>query len=126
MKESELKRQREYRRNNNNIVTKRYERTKKGKLVRTYRNMMNRVNGLSKPHLYANKGLIDKEKFYKWSLKDNNYNELYDCWVKNNFCKKLSPSIDRIDTNIGYVEGNIRWVTHSENSRNGGKWRKNK
>lgn len=125
MKESDLKRQREYRKKTGNAVTKRYERTKKGKLMRTYRNMMNRVNGISKPHLYEGKGLIERDKFYSWSLNNCNFNELYKIWVKNDYCRKLSPSIDRINVNKGYTEGNIRWITHSENSRLGAIRKKN-
>jgi hypothetical protein len=34
------------------------------------------------------------------------------------------PSIDREDTSKGYVEGNLRWLTHLENSRLGGYHRK--
>jgi len=40
--------QREYRKANGNASTKKYERTKKGKLMRTYRNMESRAKGIVK------------------------------------------------------------------------------
>lgn len=35
-------------------------------------------------------------------------------------------SVDRIDNNLGYVEGNMRWATDEEQSRNKGKYTNNK
>jgi hypothetical protein len=117
--------QRERRSDNGNAYTKKYERTKKGKLVRTYRNMLSRVFGIvkGKAHLYEGLPILGKEVFYDWSLSDKAYSNLYDEWVYSDYCKKLSPSIDRIDTEKGYVIGNIRWLTHSQNSSFGGKHR---
>lgn len=117
--------QREYRRKNKNYSTKKYERSKKGKLMRTYRNMESRVKGIlkKKEHLYGGLPLLEREEFYEWSLGDEHFNSLYDDWVKSDYDLKLSPSIDRKDTSEGYTKDNIRWVTHSENSSLGGKWR---
>lgn len=126
--EERMARQREYRKKNNNACTFRYEKTRKGKLVRTYRNMQSRVLGIlkKKAHLYTNPDILPKEDFYQWSLSDPTYNELFDEWVKSGYSKKLSPSIDRLDTSMGYTLNNIRWVTHSENSRLGAVSRKRK
>ena len=119
--EKQLERQREYRRNNGNAVTKRYEKTKKGKLMRTYRNMESRVAGIQwkKEHLYKGKELLSRDEFYDWSIDNPDFNKLFNDWVNSDYDRKLSPSIDRIDVNSGYVIGNIRWITHSENSRLG-------
>ncbi len=113
---------REYRKRTGNSVTKKYERTAKGKIMRTYRNMFTRVSGMVKrsSHRYKNKELIGKEEFYEWALIDETYNELYNNWVASGYQRKLSPSIDRIDAELGYISGNIRWLTQSENSRLGG------
>lgn len=35
-------------------------------------------------------------------------------------------SVDRIDNNLGYVEGNMRWATDEDQSRNKGKYKNNK
>ena len=103
------------------ISCKEYEKTLNGYLVRTYRNMKSRVTGVlkKKAHLYKGKSILDKEYFYKWSLTDKNYNKLHKVWVESGYNHKLSPSIDRIDSGKGYTKENIRWITHSENSRLG-------
>jgi hypothetical protein len=114
-------RQRERRKINRNWDYKKYEKTKNGFLMRTYRNMLSRVLGIQKlkAHLYQGLGIIKKEDFYKWSLNDFNFNELFSKWVDSGYNRKISPSIDRIITELGYEEGNIQWITHSENSRKG-------
>jgi len=116
--------QRERRKKTGNSDSKKYERTKKGKLMRTYRNMESRVKGIAqqKQHLYSDLPVLCRKDFYNWSSADENFNTLYEAWVESGYDRKLSPSIDRIDTSAGYTIGNIRWVTHSENSRGGGKW----
>lgn len=103
------------------LFCKVYEKTLYGYLVRTYRNMKSRVNGVhkKKAHLYKGKNILDKEYFYNWSLSDKDYNKLHTEWVVSGYNHKLSPSIDRIDSNLGYTKDNIRWITHSENSRLG-------
>lgn len=122
-KEERLIYQRQYRLNNKNACTVKYERTKKGKLVRTYRNMESRVKGIAKnkAHLYKNLPILEREDFYEWALNDETYNKLHSDWVASNYCRKLSPSIDRVDAEKGYTMENIRWLTHSENSSLGGK-----
>lgn len=118
---------RERRVRNNNQTTKKYERTLNGKLVRTYRNMLSRVRGIlkKKSHLYEGLDIIDKDKFYEWSLNDAEYLRIFKEWEKSGYDIKLSPSIDRMDSSEGYVEGNIRWLTFSENSANKHKTKKN-
>lgn len=111
---------RDRRSDKNNLDTKVYERTKKGKLVRTYRNMLSRVKGIlkKKAHLYEGLEILDKESFYEWSLNNNDFNKLFNDWVESDYDLKLSPSIDRKDHLIGYTLSNIRWVTFSFNSLN--------
>lgn len=115
--------QREYRKANGDIHTKRYEKTISGKLMRTYKNMFHRVTGVVErgSHRYEGLPILSKEDFYSWSKQDPGFLYLYETWVNSNYDRKLSPSVDRIDTGKGYVLGNIRWITHSENSRLGGK-----
>lgn len=83
--------------------------------------MKSRVSGIQKQksHLYLGKSLLQKEAFYAWALLDLNFNTLFDVWEANNYSRLLTPSIDRIDSNKGYDIDNIRWLTHSENSRLG-------
>lgn len=121
MNEKQLARQRERRQLTNNANTKKYEKTKKGKLMRMYRNMQSRVNGVQKlkAHLYAGKDILDRHEFYEWALASDKFHKLFDAWEKSGYDRKLSPSVDRIDSSRGYEIGNMEWVTHSENSRRG-------
>lgn len=111
---------RERRHNKNNLDIKVYEKTIKGKLVRTYRNMTSRVKGIlkNKRHLYLGLDILEKEIFYEWSLNNVDYNRLFNDWVLSGYEIKLSPSIDRKDASKGYLLDNIRWVTFEFNSLN--------
>lgn len=102
-------------------IDKKYEKTINGFLMRTYRNMKSRVTGIQKlkAHLYLGKELLPKEDFYNWSKNNLQFQNLYKNWVINNYDQKLSPSINRIDPNIGYRLDNIEWITHSMNSKLG-------
>jgi hypothetical protein len=122
-KEEERRRQREYRKNNGNIVTKRYEKTKNGFLMRLYRNMTSRFAGIQKQkhHLYEGKTLMPKEQFYEWAKSSDKFHSLFAIWEDSGYDRKLTPSVDRIDSSRGYEFDNIEWVTHSENSRRGSK-----
>jgi hypothetical protein len=113
--------QRKRRKENGNAYTLKYERTKKGKIMRIYRNMLSRVTGVqaAKYHLYKGKSLVGKDFFYKWTMGCQEFHALFDCWVNSGFDRKLAPSVDRVDSSQGYSVGNMEWVTHSENSRRG-------
>lgn len=106
---------------NENSYTKKYEKTKRGFLTRTYRNMRTRISGIQhkKYHLYCGKELLDKNIFYNWSLNNIDFNQLFNQWESKNYPNKLSPSIDRIDPKEGYKIENMQWITHSENSKKG-------
>lgn len=116
---SDLKKQREYRRANGNAVTKRYERTKKGKLMRTYRNMQSRVLGIlqKKAHLYQGLEILGRQEFYDWAMSSPEFHSLYDGWVASGYQCGFSPSVDRVNPAKGYTLDNMEWVSHSENSR---------
>jgi len=112
--------QRELRAKNNNAHTKKYEKTKNGFLMRMYRNMSSRINGIQwrKAHLYSGKSLMSKLEFYEFAKNDANFEVLFSNWQQSNYDRKLAPSIDRIDSSKGYEIGNVRFVTFSENCRN--------
>lgn len=102
-------------------VCKKYEKTFKGHLVRTYRNMKSRILGIQKKkhHLYKGLFILSKDNFYDWSINSLDYQELYNIWNESNYDRKLTPSVDRIDSSKGYELSNMRWITHSENSKLG-------
>lgn len=110
-----------YRYKNSNSCTRKYEKTPKGYLVRTYRNMLSRVTGVlkNKSHLYKGKEILTKEEFYEWSLNSEDFNLLFKNYLLSSFEPKKAPSIDRIDSTRGYSIDNLRWLSHSENSRLG-------
>ena len=116
-----LERQREYRKRNGNACTKKYEKTKKGFVMRMYRNMKSRISGVQKKksHLYFGLALLEKDEFYKWILSSKTFHELFENYEKEGFNRKLAPTVDRIDSSRGYEMGNIEIVTHSENSKRG-------
>lgn len=113
--------QRAYRKATGNAATNKYERTKRGKLMRCYRNMKSRVDGVQwmKAHLYLGKSLLPKEEFYEWAMSCNAFHRLYREWVESGYDRKLAPSVDRLDSSRGYEIDNMEWITHSENSRRG-------
>src|SRR5690606_37415955 len=77
--------QRRYRRETGNAQTLKYERTKHGKLVRIYRNMKSRIEGVQRQkfHLYRGKYLLPKEEFYVWALMQPEFHRLYSEWVES-------------------------------------------
>lgn len=104
---------------NGNLYTKRYEKTKRGFLMRLYRNMNSRINGVQKQkfHLYCGKELLPKSEFYSWAMANSTFHELFEKYERSNYDRKLAPGVDRIDPSRGYCLENMEFVTHSENSR---------
>lgn len=113
--------QREHREETYNAYTKKYEKTKKGFLMRLYRNMQSRVTGVQKKkaHLYLGVGLLDRGEFYSWALSNEDFHNMFKKWEESKYDRKLCPTVDRIDSSKGYFLPNMEWVTHSENSRRG-------
>lgn len=124
-REEKNKIQREQRQANNNHYTKKYEKSPKGFLMRLYRNMQSRVTGVQKQkaHLYLDKEILSREDFYIWANKTTfiRFTEMFDVYKNSSFDRKLAPTVDRIDSSKGYFPENMRWLTHSENSRLGAK-----
>jgi hypothetical protein len=113
--------QRKARAEKGNAITRRYEKTKRGFLMRLYRNMKSRIEGVQrlKAHLYLGKDLLAKEGFYEWAEASPDFHRLYEAYERSDFDRELAPSVDRIDTTMGYILGNMRWITANENSRLG-------
>ena len=114
-------RQRIKRKLDGNADTLKYERTKGGKLMRIYRNMLSRITGVQKKkaHLYEGKCLLPKSEFYEWAMRSPEFHRLFADWERSGYQRKLAPSVDRIFSSMGYSLENMEWVTHSENSRRG-------
>lgn len=116
-----LEKQRAYRKATKNASTNKYEKTIKGFLMRKYRNMLSRVSGVQseKAHLYKGKSILNKDDFYSWAKSSFTFIELWNKYVDSCYDRKLCPTVDRIDSSLGYDIENMEWVTHSENSRRG-------
>lgn len=99
-------------------ISKRYEKTPNGFLMRAYRNMTSRVTGVQKQraHLYAGLPQLSREEFYQWAKGNSDFWHLFRLWVASGYNQKLTPSVNRIDPDQGYLLGNIEWLTHSLNS----------
>lgn len=121
MTEEQLEKQRIKRKENGNAYTHKYEKTKHGFLMRLYRNMQSRIDGVQKQkfHLYEGKTLLDRQIFYDWATNDNEFHRLFEIWEKSGYERKLAPSVDRINSLEGYFLSNMEFVTMSENSRRG-------
>ena len=115
------KAQRERRKENGNLYTNKYEKTKSGFLVRKYRNMESRVRGIQKKkfHLYEGIEILNRDDFYSWANSSEEFHKLFGRWELSDYKRALCPSVDRVNSNLGYTTNNMEWVTHSENSRRG-------
>jgi hypothetical protein len=122
------KKQRERRKFNNNADVKKYEKTKTGFLMRCYRNMKSRINGVQskKAHLYAGKNILSKEEFYFWSESNQTFHDLFLAWKESGYERRLTPSVDRVDSRYGYLIQNMEWVPFFVNCSRGGKVKNSK
>ena len=103
------------------VACNKYEKSRKGFLMRLYRNMQSRIEGVQKTkiHLYDGKSLLPRQEFYDWALASERFRELFGVYEASGFDRKLAPSADRIESERGYEITNMEWTTHSENSRRG-------
>ena len=122
-------RQRLRRKLDGNRDTKKYEKTKKGFLMRKYHHMRGRIEGHSYypgAHMWAGKELLPKDEFYNWAMNRPEFHQLFEEWEKSGYERKLCPSVDRIDSSKGYIIGNMEFVTFSVNCTRGShsRWKK--
>jgi len=119
-------RQRELRKINGNVHTKKYERTKKGFLMRKYHHMLGRINGeewYAGVHLWAGKEILSKDDFYNWSMNNPDFHRLFKEWEDSGYERNLCPSVDRLDSKLGYLIDNMEFVTFLENATRGSRSR---
>ena len=86
-------------------------------LASKWRLMRDRVLNKNGDHgCYDGLDVLDRSDFIEWAMSDDAFESMYTDYAASNFDKKLVPTIDRIDTSIGYVIGNMRFVSYSKNS----------
>lgn len=66
-------------------------------------------------HRAHNPPSYSREDLRIWVLNHINFDQLYNDWVKSEFNKMQTPSIDRLDEFKGYSFDNIRLVTWQDN-----------
>lgn len=93
------------------LYKKKYNRTLDGFFVRTYDNQVS--HSKSRGHQLPK---YTKKELRDWVLSQENFIDLWNCWVKSNYDRWKKPSVDRINDSLSYSLENIRLVTWKENS----------
>ncbi len=63
-----------------------------------------------------NMDFLSRKEYDLWCSNNlQNFLEIYKKWEVSGFKRNLAPSIDRIDTNIGYIYSNMQWLSLSDN-----------
>lgn len=57
----------------------------------------------------------DINDYLAWAVERSDFNNLFDRWVSSGCDGSLTPSIDRIDNNVGYVFSNMHFIPMAEN-----------
>ena len=84
-----------------------------------YKGILQRVNGTAtRKYSVEGKEALSYKDYCVW-IKNNidDFERLYKEWQESEYSRKLTPSIDRIDNTKGYTGDNMRWITHSDNSK---------
>lgn len=86
-------------------------------LSNCYSQMNGRVlgRGTKRPDIYLGKPILPKDAFFNWSKNHPTFLSLYKQWVTNNFDRKLTPTVNRMNPKRGYSLDNIEWLTNSQN-----------
>jgi len=101
------------------IDMKRYRTNPDRYLKHKYYMMRRRCTHAIKGHQsYFGRDYLSFEEWMSF-CKDTNkeFMQLFSEWQESGFKRALSPSVDRIDNEKGYIIGNLQWVTQSQNSR---------
>lgn len=114
--EDKLKYAREFKRNNPEKA-KEYRNTIPSLICRIYNRMQSRVNGKAckSPYLYKGLAICTKEEFNKLAYTSHEFKMLYIAWKDNEWNIRLTPSVNRINPELGYTIENIEFITFSKN-----------
>lgn len=100
------------------LARTRYEHTFGAMVRMMYVRIKRRCTGKTKDTWYHGLPFMGRKQFLEIAMNDKNLRALYDAYVldgRRNF--KIAPSVHRIKPALGYVRGNIAFITMSENSK---------
>jgi hypothetical protein len=82
-----------------------------------YSEMSRRVKTFDplRPNYYG-KSICTKEEFFNKFLSCNIFLSLYKKWQDSGFLRRMAPSIDRINNDLGYTLDNMQFIIHTENT----------
>lgn len=81
-----------------------------------YQGMKERGNS-TRPAYAEVKCLISEDEFLKWvEARWDEYMTLHGAWKAEGFPKRLSPTVDRLDSKLHYQADNIRWLPFGTNA----------
>jgi hypothetical protein len=95
-----------------------YIRSPKGLIIMKYAGIQARCAGTPKKTAHIYKGLPYEEKraFYDWALNHPEFKRLYKIYKREGFRRRYAPSVDRIDSSLGYTFDNMQWLPNGENA----------
>lgn len=88
-------------------------------LLKLHTNIKHRVNNPSDPKKrkhYKGLYLMCKYVFMQYET-DPTFVSLYETWIESGKQRRLVPTLDRLNPNLGYSLDNVEWVTLSVNSK---------
>jgi len=92
-----------------------YNRTLNGIISNMYANMKFRT----KRNIVPSGNFILKSVFNTICKNSNSLKIIIDNWAKSNYVYSFAPSVDRINSKLGYIEDNIQFLTLVENVSKG-------
>jgi len=90
-----------------------YGRTKNGLIIKIFNNQ--KKSSKKRGHIPPEYSFF---QLYEWVNSQDNFQYLWENWVKSDFKSGLIPSIDRLDNSKGYNFENISLTTWDENNQN--------
>lgn len=86
-------------------------------LSHLYSQMNKRVKGKStkRPDLYKGLPILPRDVFVSWAKNHPDFLKLYKRWFSNDFNRKLTPAVNRMNPQKGYTLDNMEWMTNSQN-----------
>jgi hypothetical protein len=64
---------------------------------------------------YNSLDVCKRNEFYKYAENNAELSLLFEEWIKNNREYKLTPTVDRFDSELGYTIDNIQFMALSDN-----------